>query len=78
MKDKLDTARELLFNDDKLTLDEREELWGLLQYVMSDPKSDLTPGKSKLISIKIKKAAKGTQEFVENIVAKYLAEMSKD
>jgi hypothetical protein len=39
MDDKLKTAKDLLFYDDKLTYEERKELWGLLQYVMSNPKS---------------------------------------
>lgn len=77
MKDKLDTARELLSNDDKLSLDERKELWDLLQYVMSDPKNDLVPAKKKLISIKLGKAAKATQDIVLDLIAKYAAEMSK-
>ena len=77
MEDRLNTARELLDHDDKLSLDEREELWDLLQYVMSDPKSDLVPAKKKLISIKLEKAAAATKEVVVDFLAKYLAEMSK-
>jgi hypothetical protein len=34
MKERLDTARQLLYHDDKLTERDREELWPLLQYVM--------------------------------------------
>ena len=33
MEDRLQTAKELLYHDDKLSLEEREKLWGLLQYV---------------------------------------------
>jgi len=77
MQDRLQTARELLYHDDKLLLEEREKLWDLLQYVLSDPKSDLVPAKKKLIDINLGKATAATREFVENIIAKYAAEMSK-
>jgi hypothetical protein len=39
MEDRLRIAKELLDHDDKLSLEEREKLWDLLRYVMSDPKS---------------------------------------
>ena len=71
------TARELLWHDDKLLLEDREKLWGLLQYVMSDPKADLVPAKRKLIEIGLEKAAKVTRDVVTDLVAKYAAEMSK-
>jgi hypothetical protein len=45
MEDRLQTAKELLNLDDKLSLEEREKLWGLLQCVMTDPKSDMVPTK---------------------------------
>jgi hypothetical protein len=77
MEDRLQTAKELLFHDDKLSLDDREKLWGLLRYVMSDPKSDLAPAKKKLIEINLGKAAATTREFVVDLLAKYFAEMSK-
>jgi hypothetical protein len=77
MDDKLRTAKDLLFHDDKLTFEERKELWGLLQYVMSNPKADLAPAKSKLISIKIQKAAEPIKDFITDLLAKYAAEMSK-
>jgi len=77
MEDRLRTAKELLDHDDKLSFDEREKLWSLLEYVMSDPKSDLVPGKKKLIEINLGKAAAATRDFVTDILAKYLAEMSK-
>ncbi len=64
MEDRLQTAKELLDHDDKLSLEERERLWGLLQYVMSDPKSDLVPAKKKLIEINLGKAAAATREVV--------------
>ena len=77
MDDKLRTAKDLLFHDEKLSYEERKELWGLLQYVMSNPKADLTPAKSKLISIKIQKAAEPIKDFITDLLAKYAAEMSK-
>jgi hypothetical protein len=60
MEDRLQTAKELLYHDDKLSLEEREKLWGLLRYVMSDPKSDLAPAKKKLFEIGIAKALPAT------------------
>ena len=77
MEDRLETARELLWHDDKLTLDDREKLWGLLQYVISDPKSDLVPAKKKLIESDLGKAAIATRDFMTDLLAKYFAEMSK-
>jgi hypothetical protein len=77
MADKLRTAKELLFHDEMLTFEDRKELWGLLQYVMSNPKADLVPAKSKLISIKIQKAAGPIKDFITDLLAKYAAEMSK-
>lgn len=77
MEDRLETARELLRHDDKLTLDDREKLWGLLQYVISDPKSDLVPAKKKLIESDLGKAAIATRDFMTDLLAKYFAEMSK-
>lgn len=77
MSERLDTARDLLNHDDKLTFEERKELWNLLQYVMSDPKSDLVPAKKKLIDINLAKAAAVTREAVTDLLVKYLAEISK-
>lgn len=77
MEDRLQTAKELLYHDDKLSLDERKELWNLLQYVMSNPKSDLVMAKKKLIEINLTKAAAATRELVMDFLAKYLAEISK-
>jgi len=77
MEDRLQTAKELLDHDDKLSLEEREKLWSLLRYVMSNPKSDLAPAKKKLIEINLGKAAATTRDFVLDLVAKYFAEMSK-
>jgi hypothetical protein len=77
MQDRLQTARELLYHDDKLTLDDREKLWGLLQYVMSNPKSDLVPAKKKLFQIGISKALPATRELLLDFMAKLGAEMLK-
>ena len=75
--DRLSTAKELLDHDDKLSLEDREKLWGLLQYVMSDPKSDMVPAKRKLFEIGLGKALPATREFFLDFMAKYLAEMTK-
>lgn len=77
MRETMETARELLYHDDKLTLDDRNNLWDLLQYVMSDPKSDLAPAKKKLIEFNLTKAASATREFVLDLMAKYAKEMSQ-
>lgn len=77
MEDRLQTARELLNHDDKLSLDDREKLWGLLQYVMTDPKSDMAPAKRKLFEIGIAKALPATREFFLDFMAKLSAEMLK-
>jgi len=77
MEDTLDTARELLDNDDHLSLDERNQLWDLLKYVMSDPKADLAPAKTKLINVKLGKAGAYVRDAVLDLMAKYAAEMSK-
>lgn len=75
--DKLRSAHDLLFHDDKLTYEEHKELWNLLQYVTSSPKDDLAPEKSKLIGIKIQNAAEPIKDVVTDFLAKYAAEMSK-
>lgn len=75
MAERLETARQLLWNDDKLSIEERESLWGLLQYVMSDPKSDLVPAKRKLIEIRLQSALAATREFVLDFLAKATKEM---
>jgi len=77
MEDRLETAKELLYHDDKLSLEDREKLWGLLQYVMSDPKADLAPAKRKLFEIGIAKALPATREFFLDYLAKLSAEMMK-
>jgi hypothetical protein len=77
MEDRLQTAKELLYHDDKLSLEEREKLWGLLQYVMTDPKSDMAPAKKKLFEIGVAKALPATREFFLDLMAKLGAEMLK-
>ena len=77
MEDRMRTAKELLYHDDKLSIEDREKLWGLLQYVMSDPKSDMAPAKKKLFEIGIVKALPATREFFLDFMAKLGAEMLK-
>jgi hypothetical protein len=74
MEERLRTARELLRHDDKLTLADRNELWDLLQYVMSDPKADLVPAKKKLIEIKLGKATGYVRDAVLDLMAKIVVE----
>jgi hypothetical protein len=75
MEDRLQTARELLHSDEKLTMSDRQELFGILQDVMSDPMSPLTPAKRKLIDIKLEKS--WIRELVLDLVAKTTAEVMK-
>lgn len=77
MEDRLQTARELLYHDDKLMEEDREKLWGLLKDVMSNPKDDLVPAKRRLIDINLGKAGQVTREIVTDLIAKTIAEMFK-
>jgi hypothetical protein len=77
MEDLLRTARELLDRDDKLSLEDRENLWDDLKYVMTDPKADLAPAKKKLIDIKLGKATGFVRETVLDLIAKTMAEVLK-
>ena len=77
MEDRLQTARELLYHDDNLSEEEREELWPLLKDVMSNPKDDLVPAKRKLINIKLGNAGQATKEIITDLIAKTVAEMLK-
>jgi len=70
MEHRLETARDLLENDDELNPDDRENLWSLLQYVMSYPTSDLVPAKRKLIEINLAKAGATTRDMVIDFLAK--------
>ncbi len=69
--------RELLYHDDKLTMDDRTKLWDDLQYVMSDPKADLVPSKKKLIEIRLGKATGYVREIILDLIAKTAAEVVK-
>ena len=77
MQERLRTAKDLLDHDDKLTLDDRTRLWDLLQYVMSDPKSDLAPAKKKLIDFDLEKAKESTKDFIQGLLAKTIVEATK-
>lgn len=77
MEDRLETARELLRQDEKLTIADREELFDVLRDVMSDPKSPLTPAKRKLIDIKLEKTPGWIRDLVLDLVAKTTAEVMK-
>jgi hypothetical protein len=77
MADRLDTARDLLWHDDHLTLEDREKLWEDLKYVMSDPKADLVQAKTKMIEIRLKQAAGAVREAILDLIARTTAEYFK-
>lgn len=77
MQKRLDTALDLLRHDDHLSLEDRESLWGDLRFVMSNPKADLVPAKTKLVEIKLKNASLLVKETVMELVAKTTAEFLK-
>lgn len=77
MEDRLRTSREMLEHDDKLSPDDRDRLWGDLQYVMSDPKAELVPAKRKLIEIYLGRATPYVREFFLDLIAKVTAEVLK-
>lgn len=77
MQDRLETARELLYDTKNLSLDERDGLWDLLQFVMSDPKSDWAPAKTKLIAIKLAKVSTASRDVLLDFTAKVGAEVAK-
>ncbi len=77
MQDKLETAHELLDDIEDLSPEERDELWDLLKFVMSDPNSDWAPAKTKLIGIKLAKAGKASREVLLDFTAKVSAEVIK-
>jgi len=77
MEDRLQTARELLYHDEKLTEKDREELWPVLKDVMSNPKDDLVPAKRRLIDIRLSGAGQVTREVITDLIAKTIAEMLK-
>lgn len=78
MEDRLRTARELLHLDEELTTADRDELFELLQEVMSDPKSPLMPAKRKFIDVKLEKAPEWIRELILDFVAKTIAELTKN
>jgi hypothetical protein len=77
MEEQLRTALDLLNHDNQLSMDDRIALEGDLKYVMSDPKAELAPAKTKLIRINLAKAAQGTKEFIQDLLAKIVVESMK-
>jgi len=77
MQDKFETACELLYDLENLSRDERDELWALLKFVMSDPKSDWAPAKTNLIGIKLAKVSKASRDVLLDFTAKVAAEVTK-
>jgi len=75
MQDKLETARELLYDIENLTPDERDELWDLLRFVMCDPKSDWARAKTRLIGIKLAKVSKASRDVLLDFTAKVAAQV---
>ena len=58
-------------------MEDRTQLWDLLQYVMSNPKDDLTPAKRKLLEINLGKATGFVKEAILDLAAKTMAEVIK-
>ncbi len=77
MEDRLATARELLYHDDKLSIDDKNKNWDLLKDVMSDPQSTTAPAKKRLFEIGLAKALPATREFFLDLLAKLGAEIVK-
>ncbi len=77
MEDKLDTARELLYDNNNLSRGELDELWELLKFVICNPKSDWAPAKTKLVAIKLATVNKASREFLLDFTAKVTAEVAK-
>lgn len=75
MQERLQTARELLYHDDKLLMEDRTKLWDDLQYVMSNPKDNLAPSKKKLIEIRLEKATPYVRDIILDLIAKTTAEL---
>ena len=77
MEDKLNTARELLYHVEDLSIDEKNELWELLSYVLSGD-SELLKAKEILFREKLKKAGKRVsgevKDFICTLMAKVIAE----
>jgi hypothetical protein len=77
MEDKLDTARELLYDNNNLSRGELDELWELLKFVICNPKSEWAAAKTKLVAIKLATANKASREFLLDFTAKAAAEVAK-
>jgi len=77
MEERLQTARELLYHDEKLTMEDRTKLFNDLRYVMSDPMAPLAPAKKKLIEIGLEKATGPVKELILDLVARTAAEFMK-
>jgi hypothetical protein len=60
-----------------LTHDEKEELWGLLHYVMANPIAELAKGKMALIKINMEKAVGPIKDLVLDLAAKMAVEAIK-
>jgi hypothetical protein len=78
MAERFQTAKDLLRHEEKLTQDDRKELFGILQYVMSNPMSDLVPAKKKLLEIKMANITPQVREFILDLMAKTTAAFFKD
>jgi hypothetical protein len=77
MQDKLETARELLYDIENLALDERDELWDLLKFVMCDPKSEWAQAKTELACIKLVGASKASRDVLLDFTARVAAQVIK-
>ena len=76
-EERLNTARELLYHDDKLAQEDRDKLWDLLKDVMSNPTDGLVPAKRKLIDFNLAKAGQVTKDVLTDLIAKTIAEIVK-
>jgi len=77
MQDKLETARELLYDLDNLSLGERDQVWELLKVVMSDPNSEWAEAKTELIGIKLAKVSRVSRDVLLDFTAKVAAAVMK-
>jgi len=77
MKERLNTAHELLDKAPKLTQDERNNLFRHLEFVMSNPDDYLAPAKRKLIEIGLEKAPSLVRELILDLMAKVVVESTK-
>ncbi len=77
IEDKLETVRELLYDIENLSRDERDELWDLLNFVMSDPTSEWAPAKIRLVRDRLAKVSKASREVLLDFTAKVAAEVMK-